>query len=210
MAKSLHYMSFMINQIYLGYFKVFRALTLLTAAYSLMACAPTSNDSVQANMNAQPGNQIDQPLLSPMVKPVVKEVTSNFEHPNFPIVNALDGDSDTFMTTFGLNKGDVRIIAFEFESISNVQVIDFEDNYTNQYSLGDLQIQISDNSTDGLDGQWQTIQNLSASENAFIDGDGSVSLSGISTKWIRLRMTFLGTGAYGGSPSFYLSEITFH
>lgn len=182
--------------------------TVLTAVGLLTACGSGGSDSGQTQSKAPLiGNS---PPAGTPVKPVLKDVFSNFAHPNFLPVNAVDGDPSTFMTTFQLNAGDVRIISLEFEAPSNLESISFEDNYSNQYALGNLEIQISIDSTNGLDGNWQTIKALSAGANDFVDGEGTIAFSNLITKWIRLKMTYMGSGAYGASPSFYLSEVSFN
>jgi len=122
----------------------------------------------------------------------------------------IDADRSTFWHSDNMVEGDVKWIAYRFSTATTISSIEFINDYTNTYTLGELKIMVSDDSITGLDGNWSVIKELPGNT-IFSNGEGVVSfLSLITTRWIRLVMTYEGRGAHGGTPAFYLSEIKFN
>jgi hypothetical protein len=51
---------------------------------------------------------------------------------------------------------------------------------------------------------------MTAATTNFVAGDGTIVINQNCVAWVKLKMTYNGTGAVGGTPSFYLSEIMFY
>lgn len=131
---------------------------------------------------------------------------------DYPATNITDNDPSTFWTTTSLNMGDDRVLVFGFQNAINLHHITIEENYVNSgFLLGDLKIYVSSDSTDGSNGTWTEIGITSIDPLAeYLEGEGTINIEAESVKFIRLEMTYNGERAYGGSPSFYLSEIDFY
>lgn len=136
-------------------------------------------------------------------------VVGNDNRSDYPLSNTIDGNLGTFMQTTSLSLGDVKYIAYGFSSAVDISTIEACDLYTYNYNLGDLVVLTSNNSTNGVDGTWSTVATQSASTNLFSTGRASITANLTGITWIKFEMTYNGSGAYGGSPSFYLSEIAF-
>jgi len=120
----------------------------------------------------------------------------------------IDGDRGThWVGTDDLQYGETNYLAYHFSNKYSVSQIDFYDDFNSEYNLGELDIQTSQNSTDGFDGIWTTIDHI---DGDFTYNDFSRIVDIGSTTWVRLWMTYEGRGAPGISPAFYLSEIEFH
>jgi len=129
--------------------------------------------------------------------------------PGYSAQSTIDDKPGTFW--HGVNDltiGQVDYLAYHFANTSSINPIDFYDNYTNHYQMGELAIQISSNTTDGWDGTWSTILHVNGDYNP-PNGDWIASVLISNTEWVRLYMTYQGRGAHGGSPAFYLSEVDF-
>ncbi len=130
------------------------------------------------------------------------------------VVYSPDNTIDDDLSTFWHGTNDIQIdmtnfLAYHFSSSYGVTRIDFFDDYTNSYNMGELDIQISQNSTNGLDGDWTTIDHI-AGDFSPTNGDFTRLVDIGSTSWIRLFMNYQGRAAYGSTPAFYLSEIDFY
>jgi hypothetical protein len=129
-------------------------------------------------------------------------------HSSYPLANAIDNSFSTFMTTGMVLVGDTLKLAFKLQQETDIKEIRLYNDYTDTYALADLVIEFSDDSTNGSDGTWVTSHNVSPS--AFTNGDAIINSDLTNTDcalWVRLNMTYNGTGGYGGTPSLYLSEI---
>lgn len=145
-------------------------------------------------------------------QPIVErpsQVSGTADRSDYPISNALDYNRATFMTTPTLTTGEKKTILFRFDSPVSISAIEFIDDYTNEYSLGDVVISASKDSTDGANGSWENIASVNYYTHPFTDGDGIISAEANNILWVRMEMTYSGKGAYGSTPSFYLSEINF-
>jgi len=108
-----------------------------------------------------------------------------------------DHTIDDDLSTFWHGTNDIQIdmtdfLAYRFSSSYSVTRIDFYDNYTNSYKMGELDIQISQNSTDGLDGNWSTIDHIAGDFNP-ANGDFTRLVDTGYTSWIRLLMNYQGS-----------------
>ena len=112
-----------------------------------------------------------------------------------------------------LQMGETNELVYEFRnpltlvSLSyEITRIDFFDNYTDQYNLGELSVQYLDDN-----GSWVTFRNIPGDYNPQTqNGDFTITPNIPPTTGIRLYMMYQGRGAHGGSPAFYLSEIDFY
>jgi PEP-CTERM motif-containing protein len=75
--------------------------------------------------------------------------------------------------------------------------------------MGELDIEISSNSTDGQDGTWSIIDHIDGDFTPS-GGDFTRLYNIVSTEWLRLSMTYQGRAAPGTSPAFSLSEMDFY
>ncbi len=125
--------------------------------------------------------------------------------------NTIDDNMNTgWRGTDDIQIGDINYLAYIFSQTYSISRIDFYENYppTNAYNMGELDIQISQDSTDGLDGSWTTIEHIAGDFNP-PSGDFSRTVNIESTNGVRLFMTYEGRAAHGGTPTFLLSEIDF-
>ena len=122
----------------------------------------------------------------------------------------IDDNLSTFWHgTDNIQIGDTNFLAYNFSKPYNVRRIYFWNEESPQkYLLGELDIQISQNSTDGLDGDWTTIDHIDGDFNP-PGGDFARFMNVGPVWWIRLWMTYQGRAAYGITPAFYLHEIDF-
>lgn len=149
------------------------------------------------------------PNVTQLVDSATITAIGNDNRSDFPISNTLDGSNSSFMTTNTLSMSELVYISYQFQNPIRLAKIDLFDQYTNNYNMGDLDILVSADSTNGVNGTWESIGSLS-SISPFINGSTSVTTDKLNVKWVKLQMTYTGTGAYGGTPSFYLSEIKFY
>ena len=77
-----------------------------------------------------------------------------------PPANTLDGDRATFWRDDARRGGRPSFSPTGFESPHRIERIAFVDDVQNRYALGALEIQISQNSTDGTDGDWTTVDTV--------------------------------------------------
>lgn len=132
-------------------------------------------------------------------------------NPTYPPSNTIDDNIDTYWHgTNNIQIGGVDYLIYQFKQPTGISRIDFFTNADNgqYYRLGELDIQISQDTTDGLDGTWTTVDH--------INGDFAPSqieftrdLTGQDTSWIRFQMEYQGRGAWGNTPAFFLSEVDF-
>jgi hypothetical protein len=125
--------------------------------------------------------------------------------------NTLDEDLEKYWNgTDGLSNGETNYLAYKFNTQYCISQIEFYGlEHLPYYFMGELDIQISQNSTDGLDGDWTTVDHI---DGDFEPGSRSFTrtLDTPPTYWVRLWMEYQGRGAWGGSPAFYLNEIDFY
>lgn len=124
--------------------------------------------------------------------------------------NTIDDNLDSFWHgTNDIQIGQTNFLAYHFDIPYDLSQIDFFENYQNRYLMGELDIQTSQNSTDGIDGLWINQIHINGDFNP-ANGDFTQLVDFDSTQWVRLFMTYQGRGAHGSSPAFYLSEIDFY
>ena len=122
----------------------------------------------------------------------------------------IDGNlSTTWRGVNDVQVGQTNFLAYRFSEAYTISRVDFYDDYLNTYYMGEMDIQTSDDSIDGVDGTWTTVDHI-AGDFAPINGDFSRNLGIDSTLWIRLFMTYQGRAAAGQTPSFLLSEVNFY
>lgn len=130
-----------------------------------------------------------------------------YGHPAYTV----DENIDNYWDTWTVQQDEIYSLAYKFNNQYSISQIDFYSLpwETPYYFMGELDIQISQNSTDGIDGVWTTVDH--------IDGDftpGTTSFSRYPdteyTSWVGLRMKYEGRGAHGISPAFYFNEIDFY
>lgn len=121
----------------------------------------------------------------------------------------VDGNfSSLWHGTNDLEIGDVNILAYQFERLTNIFGVGlFMMNRHEAWELGELEIQVSDDAEDAFSGSWLTIASLPGSTAASIL---TVNFQPVETSWLRLRMEYQGRGALGFSPAFRLHEVQFH
>jgi outer membrane receptor protein involved in Fe transport len=117
--------------------------------------------------------------------------------------NTIDGDRTTAWRAAVPSSGQALVLAYRFRQLMRISRIAFVDDVQNRYALGALEIQTSQNSTDGADGDWTTVDSVPADFTAAA-GDFSRTVTIASTRWIRLRLT------RAPANGFTLSEIEFH
>ncbi len=131
---------------------------------------------------------------------------------DFPPAHTNDGDLSTFWHgTNNISFGQTDILAFRFQLPHAISRIDVFNDIQDDYNMGELEAQVSPDSTNGLDGAWQTIFSMAGNSNP-PSGDFTINVNvntGL-TPWIRFRMTYQGRGAFGNSPAFYVSEVDFY
>lgn len=135
--------------------------------------------------------------------------TGSFNPPYTP-EQTIDDDLTTFWHgTNNLQIGDIDYLIYRFTQPYSINQIDLYNDFHDfdDYALGELSLQISIDSTNGLDGTWLTVASIPGDFGA---GDFSIFPFIGPTEWVRLQMEYQGRGAWGGSPAFYLSEIDFH
>lgn len=191
-----------------------RKIALITAFASLtLGCSRHQPD---IDLSAPPWESVtgdgaagdSSGAVAPNGLPSVFAVGINLR-PDYPPSLAVDGDRGTFITTNTLRTGDTKSIIFGLPDQTDLAGIEIIDDYTNAYSLGDLTVLVSANSTDGLDGTWHAVADITASNNPMSLGDGIIEFSAFGVRWVKLYVRYMGTGAHGMSPAFYLSEVRF-
>lgn len=184
------------------------ALLILTFFIIGIGCSKKSSDPAPSD----PVPSVPAPT-APVIQLISNSTISaagNDNRTDYPISNTLDGNLATFMTTNTLSNGTVVYVAYEFASAIKLSRIEIVDNYTNNYNMGDLDVQVSQDSTDGINGTWVTVTSITAASTNFVSGDGAIQINRTNVKWMKLRMTYTGTGAYGSTPAFYLTDISFY
>lgn len=181
----------------------------IASVFVLGCSGADTNQKLLAVTTTSTTTTIAGPVISRIDSAAIT-VSGTANRNDYPVLDTLDDDDSSFMTTLPLSIGDTKWITYYLQDgEKKISRIDFVDNYTDQYNLGDLQIQVSNDSTNGVDGTWETVATVNAATTDFVLGDGSIDVDRDNVRWIKLSMTYSGSGAYGGSPSFYLSEIRF-
>ncbi len=124
--------------------------------------------------------------------------------------NTLDGDDSTFWVgKNNLQIGDFDILAYNFARPVQLTAVSLlmggGDPFFELYTLGELEIQTSTDTTNGFDGTWTTTGSLPGNTPDFAV---TVPINA-TTEWLRLRPEYHGLGALGTSPAFYLREASF-
>jgi len=123
----------------------------------------------------------------------------------------IDDDLSTFWHgTDNIQIGETDYLIYNFNQSYDVRRIDFINEAAHDtYQMGMLDIQISQNSTNGYDGIWTTIDQVDDDFNP-PGGDFTRLVNTGNTSWIRFKMNYQGKAAYGITPAFYLSEVDFY
>ena len=121
----------------------------------------------------------------------------------------IDDSLTSWFTSPTLVVNDHYFLAYNFGSKQSVSTIEIFDNYTNQYAIGDADYYTSDDSTNGIDGVWVKVTSTDYVNNNFNVGSMTVTINK-TTLWLKIIMNYKGTGGYGISPNFYMSEINFY
>ena len=122
--------------------------------------------------------------------------------------NLTDADRATFWRgRAAIAPGDAEVVAFRFDQPYVISRIVFVNDVENRYALGSLEIQTSQDSTNGQDGGWTTVDTIEDGFNP-AGGDFERMLAISATRWVRLRLTNRGRGLADGA--FSLSEVIFN
>lgn len=180
------------------------AILLLTMF--LMACndSASNNDTSRAVNPTNPISNISCDTTG-LAQISPQSVVSNWI--NKDKIN--DDDINSFSATGTLALNDTFYVALELNAVTNVTCIEMYEYQIGGYYLGDLTIQISSDSTDGLNGTWTDLATATASDGLMNNGYQSYPI-GESFKWIKFVSIYTGDGAHGQTPSFYLSEVYFY
>lgn len=132
-------------------------------------------------------------------------------NPTHTPYETIDDDLDTFWHgTDNIQIGNTDYLIYNFIQPYDIRRIDFfNEEAHDTYQMGMLDIQISQNSTDGYDGTWTVIDHIDDDFNP-PGGDFTRFINTGPTSWIRFQMTYQGKAAYGITPAFYLSEVDFY
>jgi len=123
--------------------------------------------------------------------------------------NSIDDDPNTYWHgTNDLKIGMTDYLAYNFAKSYDIKKINFFNNEFDGYAIGELDIQISQDSTNGVDGRWVTIDHIDGDFNS-ANGDFSRSVNTGPVPWIRFLMNYQGRGAHGGSPAFLFLKLIF-
>ncbi len=154
-------------------------------------------------------NVVPPPPPPPLVITVVGDFCTTCGFPAGPELT-IDGDLDT--QWHGVNDiplGGVNVLAYNFLPKTEIQAVDlFFINGLDIWIAGELEVQWSDDTTDGFDGTWVTL--------ASRPGDTPnnpkpvhIPFAPVEIEWLRLRMVYQGQGARGVTPAFGMHEIEF-
>ena len=123
-----------------------------------------------------------------------------------------DDDLGTFWHGTNVQIGESNYLAYKFKQPYDIFEMEFITGFFNAYYLGEMDIQKSNDSTNGVDGNWITLIEDYYNENVGDDERFSIITDFKSIQWIRLQMTYEGRGANGSdnSKSFYLNELNFY
>ena len=125
--------------------------------------------------------------------------------------NTIDGDINHYWYgTNGLVTGDTYFPAYKFNIRYGISKIDFwRLRHESRDFMSELDIQVSENSTDGSDGVWTTVAHMNGNyvpARSFF----SIFISTLSSQWVPLWMEYQGRGAPGDPFEFYLNETNFY
>jgi hypothetical protein len=120
---------------------------------------------------------------------------------------AIDLNQNTFAYTPTLSLGTTYWSAFKLNAVTRINHIKVYDLFTNRWALGDIVIYSSADSTDGYNGTWTVVSNNQAIDIIYAT-TGTVFLINQNLRWLKIQSTFNGQGAFGQTPSFYMSEVT--
>lgn len=175
---------------------------ILIIAISIMGCAKDKGQNLNS-ITSPDGGAVDACEANKVQ--IAQGYTPSFSFRG-TMGDAFDGNKGSFIYSYNVAMNDTMNVAFRLTAPSYVECVKFTDDYTNQYSLGDLEVLVSSNSTDGENGTWSLASTMNNANTSFVNGDGVIHI-GQSALWIKLRMKYTGTGAFGASPAFYLSEF---
>jgi hypothetical protein len=123
---------------------------------------------------------------------------------DYPVSLTLDNNENSFLTTNEMFVGNSIILNYDLGQAMGIHSLEFYDNYTNQYAMGDMNIKLS---TDGR--TWIDFDTIYSSSGLYLNGKTVVNIYGCNIRFVKITMTYMSSGAFGGSPSFYLGEIRF-
>jgi hypothetical protein len=123
------------------------------------------------------------------------------------------GDYDYWTGENNIQIGEVNWLVYQFNNPYQLSQIDFYLLNTNPpyYFMGELDIQITQlsNPDFNLDSDWITFDHINGNFEPSTP-NLTISVPGLTTSYVRLRMEYEGQGAWGGTPAFYLNEIDFY
>lgn len=112
-----------------------------------------------------------------------------------------DDNNNTFMYSSELSQNDNLFFTIELHDATCVNSIEINDFYTESWALGDLKIY---GSIDGINFELiQDLKFIAENQNNFIN---SILIQS-KVKYLKFDMTYNGEGAFGSTPSFYISEL---
>lgn len=129
-------------------------------------------------------------------------VGTDFNSPMASETDIIDGYYNSNVMTTNLTIGDSRFITIDLFYAQNIKHIELIDNISKSWAMGDMEIYTSDdNSSYTLYDSIHAINMTDAKGYVALDVDASA-------RYIKLVMTYNGSGTYGFSPQFTISEIT--
>jgi len=174
---------------------------------------------IESNKQAEPTAELPLPVVDQIPTPTPEltpqivnsdliDVISSQSRPDYPIENTIDKNTNLMWTTYELSLDESHYVSYLLPERMHITSLLLFNNYSNTYTYGDLAVYVSTDSTNGVNGSWSKVFETDATSALFLDGDGELPINA-EALWVKLNFTYTGTGAYGGSPSFYISEIQF-
>lgn len=131
------------------------------------------------------------------------QAVASFEFPSYPATNTIDSNNGTFFTTPIMNIGDQIVLVYELSQVEQLKVVDLYEYYTGQYAMGDMVVSVSDDNA-----SWVVVNSMSYASNNLYNSGCRIRIDA-QAKYVKIEMNYSGTGAFGSSPSFYVSEVRF-
>lgn len=120
-------------------------------------------------------------------------------------------------SSYGLKMGAKRELLLISNRPIDIAYMRIKNHYNNMYAFGDLRIRARSDNSCGLsgdsksvhdDGGWTTIATATKdTANSQSNGDTTLFTYSCAVTCLDIEMTYNGTGGYGSSPEFYVSEI---
>jgi hypothetical protein len=114
---------------------------------------------------------------------------------------AMDGNPNSFWYSNNVGLGEQYQITINLGSVQNHNGLTLINNYSNSYAYGDMAIFTSEDGT-----SWSLYSSGSIETYAHFDGDITL-LSPFTAQYVAIVMRYNGTGGFGGTPAFYISEV---